>query len=142
MSAKAASIERCQKRLDAAEAEGRTLPASALPSEGRIERHRLIWMCVGGAVMACFLFARTRLFWWPHPVGYVMWMGTWTLTDYWFSFFLGWLVKLALIRFCGQRVFLSARRFFIGILVGEALAAVFWIFVAWLTDQRWTYKVY
>jgi hypothetical protein len=81
--------------------------------------------------MLLMTFARAYLFWFPHPVGYVIWMGSWSLINQWFSFFLGWCFKWGILKFGGLPAYRSARRFFIGVVIGEALAAVLWIIVAW-----------
>jgi hypothetical protein len=45
----------------------------------------------------------------------------------WLSFFIGWLAKVLIIRFGGPRGFLASRPFFLGLIVGESLAAGFWL---------------
>ena len=115
---------------------GAPIPKSEVPAVARTNWTRIGWMGVGGAVMFFFLFMRTRVFWWPHPIGYVLWMGFQGIYAMWFSYFLGWLAKFLLVRFGGQKQFLRWRRFFVGLIVGEALAIVFWIIVAWIMDHH------
>jgi len=126
-----------KKKQEHAEA-GEPIPASEVPAAARTNWRRIGWMGAGAAVMFLFLFLRTRIFWWPHPIGYVLWMGFQSIYAMWFSYFLGWLAKFLLVRFGGQRQFLRWRRFFVGLIIGEALAVVFWIFVAWYCNKTGT----
>jgi hypothetical protein len=117
------------------EESGAAITAAEVPTVARTDWRRLSWLGVGATVMWLFLFARTRIFWWPHPLGIVLWMGFQGIYSMWFSYFLGWLIKLLLVRFGGQRQFLRWRRFFVGLIVGEALAVIFWIFFAWFMGK-------
>ncbi|MCZ7643787.1 MAG: hypothetical protein M5U26_00650 [Planctomycetota bacterium] len=124
-----------KKRADYAE-KGREMPSAEIPTVARVDHHKMVWMAVGAAVMGLFLLLRTRLFWWPHPIGYVMWMGPWPIHRMWFTYFLGWLIKMLITKFGGQRVYLKWRNFFIGLIVGEALATFIWIFIAFLAGDK------
>jgi hypothetical protein len=137
---KAKQLESYQQRSAAAEAQGRPLTAPP-PRIARADRAYLTWLAVGALVLALFLFLRSRLFWWPHPIGFVMWMGLWPLVQMWFSYFLGWLVKLLIVKFGGQREYLRWRPFFVGIIVGEALATLFWLAVAALCGRTGGYNM-
>ena len=77
----------------------------------------------------------------PHPIGYVMWMGTWPIHRMWFSYFLGWVFKLLILKFGGQRTYLAWRRFFIGLIIGEALAVIFWTIVQGYTGHQEGYSM-
>jgi hypothetical protein len=134
-------IEQYKAKVAEAAKNGRTLQQSEIPKVARTETPRLICTAVGMAVMAFFLFLRSRVFWWPHPAGYVLWMNPGTLNDLWFSFFLGWALKTGALKFGGQKIFLSWRKFFLGALVGEALAALFWIAIAAATGLTDGYRV-
>ncbi len=72
-------------------------------------------------------FLRLRYAWWPlHPIGYLM-VGSFPQAHLWFSIFLGWLIKLLIVRFGGAGLFVRAKPFFLGLIVGESLAAGFWM---------------
>jgi len=72
---------------------------------------------------------RLRYTWWPlHPVGYIL-QGTFPGDTLWFSIFLGWLVKSLVVRFGGARLYSNAKPFFLGMIVGESVAAGFWLIV-------------
>jgi len=59
----------------------------------------------------------------------------------WFSYFLGWLIKMLILKFGGMRAYASGRRFFVGLVVGEALATILWIIIAWLTGLSLGYAI-
>ena len=48
----------------------------------------------------------------------------------WFSFFVGWLVKQLIVKFGGHKLYMNARPFFLGIIVGESVAAGVWLLVS------------
>ena len=66
----------------------------------------------------------------------MMWMGLWPIRCMWFTYFLGWLIKTLILKFGGQRIYLRWRNFFVGLIVGEALATVVWLLVAFLTGSH------
>jgi len=64
-----------------------------------------------------------RFSWWPlHPVGYLL-VNTTPGQVMWFSIFLGWICKVICLRFGGLSAFRSAKPFFLGLVVGDSLAA-------------------
>jgi len=81
----------------------------------------------GFVFTAVLSFLRLRFAWWPlHPIGYLM-LGTFPIAHLWFSTFIGWLGKVLILRFGGARGYLNARPFFMGLIVGESMAAGFWL---------------
>ncbi|HEY7089564.1 MAG TPA: DUF6785 family protein [Tepidisphaeraceae bacterium] len=83
-----------------------------------------------GFIVTSFLaFMRLRFPWWPlHPVGYLMMM-TYPQAHLWFSIMLGWLARTIILRFGGARLYTEAKPVFIGLIVGESIAAGFWLVV-------------
>jgi hypothetical protein len=72
-------------------------------------------------------FLRLRYAWWPlHPVGYLM-VGTYPEQHLWLSIFLGWAAKAVIVRLGGSRLYTHAKPFFLGLIVGESMAAGFWL---------------
>jgi hypothetical protein len=64
---------------------------------------------------------------WPLlPVGFVASHGAF-IANVWFSVFLGWLLKVCIVRFGGAGLYQGARPFFVGMLFGEALVAGLWL---------------
>lgn len=61
---------------------------------------------------------------WPiHPVGLLI-VYSWFSWVAWPSVFLGWVVKILILRYGGARLYRAARPVFIGIIVGTVLAAI------------------
>lgn len=70
---------------------------------------------------ACLLTPR-----WPlHPVGLLM-VNTFYSNNAWVSVFIGWLLKVLILRYGGVRVYRAARPAFLGLIMGEVFAAVVW----------------
>jgi len=67
-----------------------------------------------------------------HPIGLLM-LNNWGEGQIWFSIFLSWLAKFVILRWGGARAYTRAREFFIGLIVGESLAGLFWIIVGFMT---------
>jgi len=71
---------------------------------------------------------------WPiHPVGLLI-VQQWHANLIWFSVFLGWALKVLLVRYGGARLYRQAVPAVFGLIVGELLAGVFWMLVGmvWL----------
>ncbi len=81
-----------------------------------------------GAGFAYFLyFMTTRFTWWPfHPVGYAVTLTYDSMGKFWFSIFMGWLMKLLILRYGGLSAHRRAFLFFAGLVVGEFLTGLFW----------------
>ena len=83
-----------------------------------------------GAALAAFLqWATMAMPTWPlHPIGLLI-VYTYYGTIAWASIFLGWLIKVMLVRYGGSRLYRAAKPFFLGLIVGEVLASIFWCLV-------------
>lgn len=95
---------------------------------------RIGWMAFGAVMMVLFMIIRTRIFWFPHPIGYVVWMHPQPMAVLWFSLFVGWLLKWAIVKYGGFKVYGRMKRLFVGLVVGEVIAAAIWITVFGITD--------
>ncbi|MBI3828911.1 MAG: hypothetical protein HY291_05310 [Planctomycetes bacterium] len=115
---------------------------SQLPPSAVYDYKRIFWLILGGVLMVVFMLLRTRIFWWPHPIGYVTWMHPAPMEKLWFPIFLGWFLKWSITQYGGFRVYMLLRRTFIGLVVGEMAAAGFWIAVAWLTGTKGAYPIH
>ena len=83
----------------------------------------------GATVTAVMGVLRLRLQWWPfYPVGFLL-VYTWGLKVIWFSIFVGWLIKATVLRLGGPRLLRGATPIFMGMILGEAGAAAFWLVV-------------
>lgn len=86
-------------------------------------------MAAGGLFMAFLVHMRQRFAWWPlHPLGYVAWMG-WPTHRYWLSIAIGWLWKVATVRFFGFKAFGLMRPLAFGLIAGLCSILSFWLFV-------------
>ena len=67
---------------------------------------------------------RLRFWWWPfHPVGYLA-ANTWGMQIYYMPFFLGWALKVVVIRYGGLRLYRATVPLAIGLIVGDQLNSV------------------
>lgn len=91
-------------------------------------QHSPVCHFAAGVAITTFLSVmRLRYMWWPlHPVGYLC-VGSWPLGQLWFAIFLGWLTRALVLRFGGSKLYTSARPAMVGVIVGEAVAAGFWL---------------
>jgi hypothetical protein len=65
---------------------------------------------------------RMRFIWFPlHPVGLVV-SSSWAMNPFWFSIFLSWAVKFALLRYGGLRLYRKSIPLFLGFILGEFIA--------------------
>jgi len=66
---------------------------------------------------------------WPiHPIGLLM-VHTFYSNEAWASIFLGWLIKVIILRYGGARLYRAARPVFLGFIMGEVFAGAFWSIV-------------
>jgi hypothetical protein len=98
------------------------------------------FFCYGAAIVGACAFLRLRFTWWPfHPLPLLL-LNTWCLSRLFFSFLIGWLIKIALVRIGGGKVFSASKPFFLGVIVGQIVITVLWIFVGaiyyWITRTQ------
>jgi len=107
------------------------------PNHGQPEVHsRSGHFAFGFGVVTLLSILRFRFAWWPlHPVGLLTAYG-WPMKCIWFSIFVGWLLKVIIVRFGGMDLFRAARNFFIGLIIGEAGAAGFWLIVTLVLNAK------
>jgi hypothetical protein len=81
-----------------------------------------------GAVLAGLLYWLSMTFpTWPlHPIGLMMVQTVSHGNKVWASIFFGWLIKQLIVRFGGAMAYRRARAAFLGLILGEIFAAVFW----------------
>lgn len=101
------------------------------PGTGPQEAHSRWGHFATGAGLTSILAAlRLRYVAWPlHPVGYLL-AYSYPMRMIWFSVFVGWLAKVAIVRFGGGSALRAWRSLFIGLIIGEAAAASFWLLVS------------
>ncbi|NKB69129.1 MAG: hypothetical protein GKR89_18830 [Candidatus Latescibacteria bacterium] len=87
------------------------------------------WTGLGAAMMGGLMLARHFWLWWPlHPIGFVV-GGTWILNSVWFSIFLAWLVKIAVIKYTGPTGYRVTRWFFLGMIMGQFVVGGIWLII-------------
>lgn len=90
---------------------------------------------------------RLRYLWWPiHSVLFLFW-GTWAISNFIWSFLLGWLIKVCVVRIGGGSVYQDLKPLFIGVIVGDLLGGMFWIIFGllwyfWLGESPKNYGVF
>ncbi len=75
-----------------------------------------------------------------HPLPMVL-LGSWLMSRLWFSFMIGWLIKKAILKIGGGRLFESSRPFFIGTIMGLAFIYSVWI-VANIVFYRYNHYMF
>jgi hypothetical protein len=101
--------------------------ASDLRSTTRPGAEDWIGMATGGAFTFFLVQMRQRFVWWPfHPLGYGAWLG-WPTERYWLSIFLGWIIKLVVVRFGGYQGFQRLKPGAYGLILGVTSIVTFWI---------------
>jgi len=89
----------------------------------------ILFATAGAVVMTLIILGYRRFLWWPlHPVGYLLAYSS-AMKILWFSFFVGWLCNTVVLRYGGVRMYRTVRWFFIGLIVGDTVMAVFWLIV-------------
>ncbi len=94
---------------------------------------RLVPFGLGAALTGIVMFMRARFFWWPiHPIGLLV-FADYGVDRMWFSFLLGWLIKVLFLKFGSGRLLRQGRYFFIGFIVSQFFVDGAWSLVSFLT---------
>lgn len=91
------------------------------------------WFFVLGVVFVLVAaWARLRFSWWPfHPVIFLVW-GTYPISNFAFSFLIGWMIKASVTKVGGARGYQNLKPMMIGVIAGELTAGLLWIFAGWI----------
>ncbi len=93
---------------------------------GNPDRHNQL---AGFGIGMALLWACSRFPSWPiHPVG-ILFIRTSIGHLVWFSIFLGWLCKTTVTQLFGSGMYRKCRPLFLGLVMGELLAIIFWAIV-------------
>jgi hypothetical protein len=85
---------------------------------------------IGAAVTGLLAVLRLRFAGWPfHPVGFLL-AHSYAMDKIWLSISIGWVAKVLILRFGGASMYRSAKPVFMGLIIGEAGAAAFWLVVS------------
>jgi hypothetical protein len=96
-------------------------------------------LITGAALTVGMLVMRSQFLWWPlNPFGFLL-CGTWAMVLIWFSIFLGWAFKAAVMTFGGASTYRKWLPFFLGLVLGEAMIATVWVIVSLCTGRPGLY---
>jgi hypothetical protein len=115
-------------------ARGELADSQALPWYSRLGRvmpkqYFVPATTIGFVLVLVFSFLRLRLPKWPfHPVMFLLW-ATYPMAATCHSFFLGWMIKKAAVRFGGTQMVRKLRPFMIGVIAGEIMGAMTFMIV-------------
>jgi len=91
------------------------------PSTGSIKA-----LLFGASVALLLSYLRVRFVGFPfHPAGYAL-ATSFALDYFWFSFFVAWLIKAAILRWGGQSSHRNAAPLFLGLIAGDYFLGAFW----------------
>ncbi|MGQ9608436.1 MAG: DUF6785 family protein [bacterium] len=95
------------------------------------------YITTGGAIGMLFLMLmRARFLWWPfHPIGFAI-GPIWIMDQIWFTVFLAWLIKLAIVRYGGLKLFQKFRPLFLGLILGQFTCNGTWIVIDAIAGGR------
>lgn len=83
------------------------------------------WMIFGALIVWLIVMGRSRFLWFPfHPLGFLV-APTYPITQLWFSFFCGWLIKTLMMKYGGSDSYVRLRPFMIGLILGNAVIMIF-----------------
>ncbi|NKB71364.1 MAG: hypothetical protein GKR89_30180 [Candidatus Latescibacteria bacterium] len=92
---------------------------------------------VGGLIMGVLMLAQYRFLWWPfHALGFPI---SCVFGKMWFSVFCAWLLKSAILKYGGIRLFNQLKPFFLGLILGEAVVAGTWVIIDYLAGVHHNY---
>ena len=94
------------------------------------DKARLAWAGVGGTIMLALTIARYMFSWWPlHPIGFAVCTCIGIQISL-FALFVAWAAKTILLKVGGVPLYIKAKPFFYGLLLGH----VGIIFAGWIVD--------
>jgi len=86
-------------------------------------------IALGGGTTFFLVAMRRRFLWWPwHPLGFVAWLG-WPIDRYWLSILIGWIAKIAVVRFQGYKAFSAFRPAAFGLILGICFILTVWLVI-------------
>ena len=92
-------------------------------------------MGIGAFLMWLLSVLRYRFLWWPlHPLGVTV-AGSVVMDWTWFSIFLDWFIKSLVLKYGGVGMFRALRPFFLGLVLGQFVAAGTWTLIDSITGM-------
>jgi len=101
----------------------------------------LLHMIAGAAIVVGLKTMRGAFVAWPfHPAGYALAI-SYAMDYFWFAFFVGWLVKLIIIRYGGMKLHNTFVPFFLGLVLGDFTIGSIWAIVGPIIHTQ-CYKIF
>ncbi|MCX8053893.1 MAG: hypothetical protein N3B12_08800 [Armatimonadetes bacterium] len=101
----------------------------------------LSWMGLGLSFTIFLMTMKSRFIWWPfHPAGYAL-ANSYALEYWWMTLLIGWAVKTLIVRYGGITGYRRALPFFMGLILGDYVAASMWSIVGWTLGMS-VYRVF
>ncbi len=95
----------------------------------RPQKGAMGWIVTGLLLVLTCAWARLRFAWWPiHPVIFMV-FGSVAAMRFAASFFIGWAIKVAVVRLGGTRSYHTVQPLMIGLIAGEIVAVLVWTVV-------------
>ena len=95
----------------------------------------LAFFAGGGVAMLVMMWVRQHVLWWPlHPLGFAV-AANHLMDKIWFSIFIAWAIKRLVLRFGGPAIYAKSMRFFLGLIMGEALCNGLWVVIDYFTGK-------
>ena len=89
---------------------------------------------VGAGIMGALMWLQYRFVWWPfHPLGFPI---SCVFGSMWFSVFVAWAIKGTVLKYGGLGLFERLKPLFLGLILGEAVVAGFWVVVDYCTGMQ------
>lgn len=110
--------------------------ATYIKTQPGVDKTNLYWIGIGAAAVWFMMVARSRFLWFPlHPLGFIT-AAAYPITQLWFAFFLGWLIKTIIMRFGGSDTYVKVRPFMIGLILGNLTSMIIWMLVGFKTGTQ------
>ena len=91
---------------------------------------------LGAGFTFLLIFMRYRFLWWPvHYLGFPI-SDSWMMGQSWFSVFLGWFIKSAILRWGGIKLYRKMKPFFLGFILGSITCAGMWLIIDAITGMK------
>jgi len=95
----------------------------------------------GAATTAGLGVARLVWSWWPvHPIGFLV-LASYPVYKIWFSFLLGWLIKVLVMRYGGMQLYGRLKPAAMGLIAGEAVMTGVFLVIGLLAGLFFDYKL-
>ena len=93
----------------------------------------LVHFVFGAGVTLAMAWTRVHFSWFAlHPIGFIVASG-WPAGVLWFSLFIGWILKSAVMRWAGYKAYQTLRPFFFGLIIGNSLHSGLWTVIHYIT---------